>query len=88
MLEKERKQEIITQFGIREGDSGSADVQVAMLTGQISQLTEHLKLHSHDHHSRHALLKLIGRRRRLLAYLNRTEPKRYYSLIARLGLRR
>lgn len=88
MLEKERKSDIITQFGLREGDTGSADVQVAVLTERISQLTEHLKVHHHDHHSRRALLKLIGKRRRLSAYLSKTDSERYYSLIARLGLRK
>jgi len=88
MLGKERKEDIITKFGLREDDTGSAEVQVALLTERITQLTEHLKLHSHDHHSRHALLKLIGRRKRFLTYLNRTEPEQYYSLIARLGLRK
>jgi len=88
MLEKERKGDIITKFGLREDDTGSADVQVALLTERITQLTEHLKVHPHDHHSRRALLKVIGRRRRLSAYLSKTDSARYYSLIARLGLRK
>jgi small subunit ribosomal protein S15 len=88
MLGKERKEDIVSQFRLKEGDTGSPDVQVAMLTERISQLTGHLKLHSHDYHSQRALLKLIGKRRRLLTYLGKTAPKRYYSLIARLGLRK
>jgi SSU ribosomal protein S15P len=88
MLEKERKGDIITQFRLKEGDTGSVEVQVALLTERISQLTEHLKLHSHDCHSRHALLKLVGKQRRLLAYLSKAKPEQYRSLGAKLGLRR
>ena len=88
MLERERKTDIITEFRLNEADTGSAEVQVALLTERINQLTEHLKSHSHDYHSRRALLKLIGRQRRLLAYLDKTEPERYRSLIGRLGLRK
>jgi small subunit ribosomal protein S15 len=88
MLQKERKSNIITQFRLNEDDTGSVEVQVALLTERIEQLMEHLKAHSHDHHSRRALLKLIGHRRRLLIYLNKTAPERYYSLTARLGLRK
>jgi len=88
MLGKERKEDIVSQFRFKEGDTGSSEVQVALLTERISQLTGHLKLHSHDYHSQRALLKLIGKRRRLLTYLDKTAPKRYYSLIARLGLRK
>jgi small subunit ribosomal protein S15 len=88
MLEKEKKLNIITEFKLKEGDTGSAEVQVALLTERINQLTEHLKSHPHDYHSRRALLKLLGKQRRLLAYLDKTEPEQYRSLIARLGLRK
>jgi len=88
MLERERKADIITKFKFNEADTGSVEVQVALLTERINQLTEHLKSNSHDQHSKRALLKLLGRQRRLLAYLDKTEPQRYHSLIARLGLRK
>lgn len=88
MLEKEKKEDIIAQFGLKEGDTGSVEVQVALLTERINQLTEHLKEHTGDYHSRRALFKLTGHRRRLLAYLNKTGSKRHSSLVARLGLRR
>ncbi len=88
MLEKEKKGDIFTQFRLSEDDTGSVEVQVALLTERVKQLMEHLKAHSHDHHSRHALLKLLGQRRRLLKYLNRADPERYDSLTARLGLRK
>jgi len=87
-VNKEKKEEIITQFRLKENDSGSVEVQVALLTERINRLTEHLKLYSQDRHSRHALHGVIGRQRRFLAYLNRTDPKRYYALITRLGLRK
>ena len=87
-MEKERKEAIIEQFKIHEGDSGSTDVQVALLTERINELTEHLKVHRHDHHSQRGLLKLVGQRRRLLNYLKREDTARYQTLIARLGLRR
>jgi small subunit ribosomal protein S15 len=86
-VDKERKGEIITQFRLRENDSGSVEVQVALLTERINRLTEHLKLYPQDRHSRHALHGVIGKRRRFLSYLNRTAPERYHSLIARLSLR-
>ncbi|HPU12570.1 MAG TPA: 30S ribosomal protein S15 [Aeromicrobium sp.] len=82
------KQEIIAQYATSEGDTGSAEVQIALLTGRISHLTEHLKDHKHDHHSRRGLLLLVGQRRRLLNYLQNTDIERYRSLIERLGLRR
>ncbi len=88
IVDKERKEEIITQFRLRENDTGSAEVQVALLTERISRLTEHLKLYPQDRHSRHALHGVIGKQRRFLAYLNRTNSEQYYSLIARLGLRK
>ena len=82
------KQKIITEYATVEGDTGSPEVQVALLSHRISHLTEHLKGHKHDHHSRRGLLLLVGRRRRLLDYLARTDIERYRSLIARLGIRR
>ncbi len=82
------KAEIIQQFALNDGDTGSPEVQVALLTGRISHLTEHLKEHKHDHHSRRGLLLLVGQRRRLLNYLQNTDIERYRSLIERLGLRR
>ena len=88
MLSKERRQEIIAAHHIHARDSGSSDVQIALLTERIKQLTEHLKVHRKDHHSRRGLLKLVGQRRRLLRYLSRTDVGRYRKLIASLGLRR
>lgn len=82
------KQEIMQAFATSEGDTGSPEVQVAMLSRRISDLTEHLKMHKHDHHTRRGLMALVGRRRRLLAYLKDTDIARYRSLIERLGLRR
>jgi small subunit ribosomal protein S15 len=87
-LEAAVKQQIIKDYATVEGDTGSPEVQVAMLTKRIQDLTEHLKLHKHDHHSRRGLLLLVGRRRRLLNYLAKTDITRYRSLIERLGLRR
>ena len=86
-MDKEKKGEIITQFRLKENDSGSVEVQVALLTERINRLTEHLKLYPHDRSSRHALHGVIGKRRRFLGYLKRTGPERYHSLIARLGLK-
>ena len=82
------KQRIMTDYATVERDTGSPEVQVAMLSQRIKDLTEHLKLHKHDHHSRRGLLLLVGQRRRLLDYLRRTDIARYRSLIERLGLRR
>jgi small subunit ribosomal protein S15 len=79
---------IITEHATGQGDTGSPEVQVALLTRRISDLTEHLKVHKHDHHSRRGLLLLVGRRRRLLKYLAKTDITRYRQLIERLGLRR
>jgi small subunit ribosomal protein S15 len=87
-LDKAKKGTIISDFRIREGDTGSAEVQVALLTERINQLAEHLKAHPHDHHSRRGLLKLIGQRRRLLAYISKRDVERYRALIGRLGLRK
>jgi small subunit ribosomal protein S15 len=82
------KQRILSDYATVERDTGSPEVQVAMLSQRIKDLTEHLKMHKHDHHSRRGLLLLVGRRRRLLDYLRRTDIARYRSLIERLGLRR
>lgn len=84
----EEKQAIIEEYAVHEGDTGSPQVQIALLTHRIQQLTEHLKAHKHDEHSRRGLLKMVGRRRRLLRYLRRTDPEAYRELIQRLGLRR
>jgi small subunit ribosomal protein S15 len=80
--------ELIRDYAVGQGDTGSPEVQVALLTARINHLTEHLRTHKKDHHSRRGLLQLVGRRRRLLGYLQRTDVERYRSLIARLGLRR
>jgi small subunit ribosomal protein S15 len=82
------KSKIIAEYANDEHDSGSPEVQVALLTARINHLTEHLKTHKKDHHSRRGLLQLVGRRRRLLGYLQRTDVERYRTLIKRLGLRR
>lgn len=82
------KEEILRDYATAEGDTGSPEVQVALLTARINHLTEHLRTHGKDHHSRRGLLQLVGRRRRLLAYLQKNDVERYRSLIARLGLRR
>ena len=82
------KKEILAEYATSEGDTGSPEVQVALLTKRINGLTEHLKVHKHDHHSRRGLLLLVGRRRRLLQYLSRTDISRYRALIEKLGLRR
>jgi small subunit ribosomal protein S15 len=84
----ERKQELIKEFAVTDGDTGSADVQVAVLTERITNLTEHLKTHSKDFHSRRGLLMMVGQRRRLLDYLRKKDSKRYEALVKRLGLRR
>lgn len=83
----EEKSEIITGSRIHETDTGSPEVQVSILTRRINQLTEHMKKHKHDQHSRRGLMMLVGRRRRLLAYLSKKSPDRYRALIAKLGLR-
>jgi small subunit ribosomal protein S15 len=88
MLVKDEKTQIIAEYATKENDTGSPEVQVAILTRRINTLTEHLKVHKHDHHSRRGLLQMVGRRRRLLRYLQATEVTRYRSLIERLGLRR
>ena len=87
-LTAEEKQEIIAKYSTHEGDTGSPEVQVALLSKRIADLTEHLKEHKHDHHSRRGMQLMIGDRRRLLDYLKRVDINRYRSLIERLGLRR
>jgi small subunit ribosomal protein S15 len=87
-LANDVKKQIMTEYATVEGDTGSPEVQVAMLSRRISDLTEHLRTHKHDHHSRRGLLLLVGQRRRLLNYLADTDITRYRSLIERLGLRR
>jgi small subunit ribosomal protein S15 len=87
-LDTATKQAIMAEYGTVANDTGSPEVQVAMLSKRIADLTEHLKTHKHDHHTRRGLLALVGRRRRLLKYLEKTDINRYRSLIERLGLRR
>ena len=87
-LDTATKQSIMTEYATVPGDTGSPEVQVAMLTRRISDLTAHLREHKHDHHTRRGLLLLVGRRRRLLKYLEKTDINRYRALISRLGLRR
>jgi len=87
-LTRDVKQAVVADNAIHEGDTGSAEVQIALLTGRIRDLDEHLRAFPKDHHSRRGLLKLVGQRRRLLAYLVREDDERYRALIAKLGLRR
>ena len=87
-LNSEKKAELIGKYGRSEGDTGSAEVQIALLTERINDLTGHLRDHSKDHHSRRGLLMLVGKRRRLLRYLERDDLERYRSLVAELGLRK
>lgn len=87
-LESDAKKDIIEKFRLHEADSGSAEVQIALLTERINQLTEHFKVHKKDHHSRRGLMKLVGRRRRLLDYLKKNKLETYRELIQTLGLRR
>ncbi|GAB3126027.1 30S ribosomal protein S15 [Tsukamurella serpentis] len=87
-LTTEQKKSILAEYGLHETDTGSPEAQVAMLTKRITDLTEHLKQHKHDHHSRRGLLLLVGRRRRLLKYVASVDINRYRTLIERLGLRR
>lgn len=86
-LGEDRKKTIIDQHKIHERDTGSPEVQIALLTERINYLTEHLKIHKKDHHSRRGLLKMVGRRRALLNYLTREEPERYRAIVEKLGLR-
>jgi small subunit ribosomal protein S15 len=87
-LSTQEKKTILADYGLHESDTGSPEAQVALLTTRISGLTEHLKVHKHDHHSRRGLLLMVGRRRRLLKYVAKLDVERYRSLIQRLGLRR
>ncbi len=87
-LDKATKNQIIKEYAREDGDTGSPEVQIALLSARITQLTEHLKVHSHDEHSRRGLLKLVGQRRRHLKYIARKKPDVYYDLLQRLGLRR
>ena len=88
MLTKEKTAELVSVSELHPGDTGSSDVQVALLTERIRQLTDHLRVHRKDHHSQRGLMMLVGQRRGLLRYLSREEPARYKALIARLGLRK
>ena len=88
MISKEQKAEIIEKYGRKPGDTGSPEVQIAILTFRIRELTEHLKVHQKDHHSRRGLLKLVGQRRGLLAYLKKTDLEGYRKLIEQLGIRK
>jgi small subunit ribosomal protein S15 len=87
-LTKDKKQELIGRFGHKDGDTGSAEVQIALLTERINHLTEHLRQHGKDHHSRRGLLMMVGKRRRLLRYLEREDLDRYRQVVSDLGLRR
>ena len=88
MIAKEKKQAIIAEYGRTPGDTGSPEVQIAILTARIQELTEHLKVNQKDHHSRRGLLKMVGQRRGLLAYLKKVDIERYRTLIDRLGIRK
>lgn len=85
---KERKQELMSEFARHDGDTGSPEVQIALLTDRIKRLTDHLREHKHDYHTRRGLLKLVGARRRHLRYLSKRDVERYHTLLERLGLRR
>lgn len=88
MMTKETKQQIMQEYALHEGDTGSPEVQIALLTNRINYLTEHLKVNKQDHHSRRGLLKMVGHRRNLLAYLQKNDIERYRFIIARLGIRK
>ena len=85
---KNEKQDIITTYAVHEGDTGSPEVQIAILTARIQELTEHLKVHIHDNHSRRGLLKMVGKRRKMLDYLMAKDIERYRAIIAKLGIRK
>ena len=87
-MDKLQKQEIIAKYGRKEGDTGSPEVQIALLTGRIQELTEHLKVHNKDHHNRRGLLMMVGQRRSLLDYLKKTDIERYRAIVAALGIRK
>lgn len=88
MIKAEKKQAIIKEYATKDGDTGSPEVQIAILTARIQELTEHLKVNQKDHHSRRGLLKMVGKRRNLLGYLKKKDIERYRSIIERLGLRK
>lgn len=88
MITKEKKEKIIKEYALKEGDTGSPEVQIAILTARINELNEHLKVHKKDYHSRRGLLKMVGQRRNLLGYLRKIDVERYRTLISRLGLRK
>ena len=88
MISKEQKEQIVAQYGRTVGDTGSPEVQIAILTARINDLTDHFKANQKDHHSRRGLLKMVGQRRGLLAYLKKTDIERYRALIEKLGLRK
>lgn len=87
-MTNEEKTAIMQEYALHEGDTGSVEVQIAVLTKRINDLTEHLKVHTKDHHSRRGLLKMVGHRRNLLAYLQKSDIERYRSIIAKLGIRK
>ena len=87
-MDKIQKQEIIAKYARKEGDTGSPEVQIALLTARIQELTEHLKVHTKDHHSRRGLLMMVGQRRSLLDYLKKTDIERYRAIVAALGIRK
>ena len=88
MISKEEKQQVLAQYKRHEGDTGSPEVQIAILTNRINSLTEHLKKNPHDHHSRRGLLQMVGKRRNLLSYLTQIDIERYRAIIAQLGIRK
>ena len=88
MIQKEKKTQVILENAVHEGDTGSPEVQIAVLTYRINELTDHLRTHIHDDHSRRGLLKMVGKRRKLLGYLQTKDIERYRALIAKLGLRK
>jgi small subunit ribosomal protein S15 len=88
VLAAEKKQSLMSEYGLKDGDTGSPEVQIALLTERINTLTEHMKAHKHDFHSRRGLLMMVGRRNRLLRYLMKSNRERYLALISRLGLRK
>jgi len=87
MLDKEEKTKIIQEYGKNEGDTGSTDIQLAILSERVTLLTDHLKAHPHDYHSRRALYKILGKRRRFFSYLKKKDADRYLSLVDKLGIR-
>ena len=88
MITKEMKEELVAQYGLKEGDTGSPEVQIAILTARINDLNEHFKAHPNDYHSRRGLLKMVGQRRNMLAYLKSKDIERYRAIIQKLGLRK